>query len=195
MQLRARRNRAKHGKKKCIAITNTERPCPQGRYVFEYKGKLVRAQWCFAHIPAAKRELWGLDKFGGHPKGIEAQKKFRKPTFLDSLRETVENEVAEFMQPYREAMEAMKPVPVGNGRFARVEMVPDHRARLQAVEAVADRAFGKPKQVQEITGAGGGPIQTEVPVDKQREADVAKILAESGALGMVMAHTNPVSQN
>lgn len=192
---KAQQRRHKYGKKLCTARTNLDKPCPQGRYIIEFKGKLYRTPWCFAHIPAEKRELWGIEEFGTNSNKDENKKQFRRPRFLDSLRETVENEVAEFMAPYREAMSAEKPVPVGNGRYARVEMVPDHRTRIQAVEAIADRAFGKPKQVQEISGPGGGPIVTEVPTDPEREKAVATILAESGALGAFSAHRNPASQN
>lgn len=34
-------------------------------------------------------------------------------------------------------------------------------ARVSAANAILDRAYGKPVQTNEHTGAGGGPIQTE----------------------------------
>lgn len=38
----------------------------------------------------------------------------------------------------------------------------DDKVRVQAAEAILNRAWGKPTERQEITGANGGPIQQEV---------------------------------
>lgn len=39
-------------------------------------------------------------------------------------------------------------------------------ARVSAANSILDRAFGRPKQTVETTGADGGPIQTEDVTDR-----------------------------
>jgi hypothetical protein len=50
------------------------------------------------------------------------------------------------------------------------------------VEALNDRAYGKPKQVSEISGPEGGPVEhAHIPTEAEFQASVARILAEAEA--------------
>lgn len=55
-----------------------------------------------------------------------------------------------------EALDADRPVVVGNGPGARMELVPDHDVRIKAANTIMDRIHGKP--AQEISGPDGGPL-------------------------------------
>ena len=148
--------------------------------------------------PQHLRERWELGRFGG-------SKDNRQPKAPEVLKELVENEIQEWLRPYLKAITAMKPVVVGNGRHAKIVNVPDHRTRQAAADSVLDRVYGKPKQTTELTGAEGGPVSVEVPVDKDRELEVARILAQNGAVRgaddkataavLVSAAQAPVNQN
>ena len=61
--------------------------------------------------------------------------------------------------------------------------VADHAIRIAAVRELLDRAYGKPKQSTEISGVGGGPIETaKVPTAEDHAQEVALILAETRAV-------------
>lgn len=47
----------------------------------------------------------------------------------------------------------------------------DDKVRVQAAEAILNRAWGKPTERQEITGANGGPVQQESVVRPQMTVD------------------------
>lgn len=174
--------------------------CKQGRYIVmidkeveqpdgttKIETKHFLAPTCYAHLSRElldKLQLRGIGQKVGRPP---------KPRNVDILKEQVESDIAEYLAPYREAMQAMKQVVVGNGPHARMVEVPDHRTRLQAVEAIYDRIYGKPKQSTEIQ-ATVNMEPVEVPTDTERENAVARILAESGALPG-MQPVRPGSQN
>ena len=42
------------------------------------------------------------------------------------------------------ALDAERPLIVGQGKWAKIVMVPDHRARLRAASALLDCAIGRP---------------------------------------------------
>jgi hypothetical protein len=159
-------------------------PCPMYRAILEHPetGKIYRAATCYAHLPPKIREEFRTTEIGGAEaaKGNKGSRPRPKPNQI--LREIFEQEVTQWIQPYIEALQATKPVVVGNGRHARIETVPDHRTRQQAAEALWDRIYGKPKQQMEHSGVDGGPIEVEVPNNKKRQEAVARILADAGAL-------------
>lgn len=62
-----------------------------------------------------------------------------------------------------EALDAERPVVVGNGPHATMEMVPDHDVRLKASEVLFSRLYGKPRQ--EVTGEDGAPLMGAVVPD------------------------------
>jgi hypothetical protein len=139
------------------------------------KGKACRAaalkdrDVCLAHSDAETRRktqfLPGGNGKGGRPP---------KPRVIDVLRERIEEEIEDVVGVYREAARATK---IEDGRE-----VPDHAVRLRAVEALNDRAYGKPKQVSEISGPEGGPVEhAHIPTEDEFQQNVAKILAEADA--------------
>jgi hypothetical protein len=181
-------------KRLCGKELRTGGPCQQAKYVVErrYEDKPTRyflAPTCFAHLPddlRAKLELKNLQpKTPGRPP---------RPRVIDVMKEQIEQEIAEYMAPYRESLLAMKQVVVGNGAHARMVEVPDHRTRLQATEALLDRVYGKPKQTTDQNVQISTP-DVEVPSDQERQQAVARILAESGAIHTMAARNNPASQN
>lgn len=166
---------------RCRAKTRTTgEPCPMYRAILEHPetGKLYKAATCYAHLPPKIVEMFKASTIGGAVEGARPS----RPKPNEVLRQIFEQEVTQWIKPYVEALQATKPVVVGNGRHARVELLPDHRTRQQAAEALWDRIYGKPKQQTEISGPEGGPIEVEVPQDKERQKAVAQILADAGAL-------------
>lgn len=178
----------------CQAPLLSGRPCRCAKYVLilEIKGKerYFLAPTCYAHLTNAQREKYSKSKYAPMKPGERTP----RPKIGDLMAQQIEQEVADFLQPYFEALTAMKQVVVGNGPHARMVEVDDHRTRMMATEALFDRAYGKPKQTQELSG--GVTVQpVEVPQDKQRQLAVAQILAESGAIGTIAGAGNPASRN
>ena len=54
----------------------------------------------------------------------------------------------------------------------------DTKAALQAALAIIERGWGKPKSKVEMTGADGGPIQTEEITDTEAARRIAFALAK-----------------
>lgn len=77
---------------------------------------------------------------GGRPKN---------PRAVDILRKRLEEKADTLMEVYFDAAKA-----------EAEPGIPDHVIRLRAVEALLDRAYGKPGQSLEVTGAEGGPIMS-----------------------------------
>lgn len=80
------------------------------------------------------------------------------PRSIDLIRERIEQDIDSWMRVLLEARDANKTVQVGYGENAYTEVVPDHGARLAAFREAHDRAYGRPKQQTELTGADGGPV-------------------------------------
>lgn len=115
---------------------------------------LTDSDFCLAHSDEERRASVGFTgeagKLGGRP---------RKPRVVDVLREKVEDEIEEWLEPLYEARKATKHVVVGNGPTAHVEEVPDIPTRLAATREVIDRTHGKARQSVELSGADGGPVK------------------------------------
>jgi len=194
----ARGNLPPKEKRRCgfIGYQGPDRPCKQGRYIVfvplkSGSTKPMMAPTCYAHLTPDQKERYA--KVQGQD-DVKAVGRPRQPRVVDALREQVEAHVAEIIGPLFEALEADKPIVVGNGPHATVELHPDHRTRIQAIQEILDRVYGKSKQTTEHTGqVGFTPV--EVPVDSQREQEVAAILAQSGALGTILQSTNPARNN
>jgi hypothetical protein len=166
--------------------------CQQGALVVRVKRratdpqplKMMRTKYCRAHSDPALLERLGASRFGGKVSTSGDNRGARAARGVNphkAMREMVEEHLVEFLKPYMEALTATKEVVVGHGRHARVEVVPDHRARMQAAESLFDRVYGKPKQSTVLEG-GITVEPVEVPTDQQRELEVAKILAAAGAV-------------
>lgn len=113
----------------------------------------------------------------GHPG------KRRIPTASDIMRERFEADADRYMKPLEEALLALKAVVVGNGAHAHVQTIEDYSVRLRALEVMLDRIYGKPKQAVEHSGPDGEAMEVVVPDSKDRQLEVARVLAEVEALG------------
>jgi hypothetical protein len=134
------------------------------------KKKRVRLKTCLSHAPLKVREA--LRFAGGQP----GSGRKPKPSVPQQMREIVEQHAGEIMQVYFEGLQAHKPVVVGNGAHATLELVPDDSVRMRAGDALLDRVYGKPKQTTEMTGSGGGPVRVHLPSDDERARLVADAL-------------------
>ena len=105
------------------------------------------------HLDREKKEALGFG--GSQPNGGRP----KNPRVVDVLRERIEERIDEVIEVYLEAMKAQDVVIHGKGEDRKIECIPDHAIRLRAVEALNDRAYGKPAQAVELAGKDGGPIE------------------------------------
>lgn len=138
-------------KRTCKGTTKKGTPCKAR--------PLHDGDFCLAHADEETRESAG---FGGAQEGAGRP---ARPRVVDVIRERIEADVEKVISVLEEALEATRPVVVGSGEHAEVEMVTDYVVRIHAARELLDRAYGKPKQQTEVTGADGGPVQTTTDVD------------------------------
>ena len=167
--------------RRCTAPTKSGKPC--GAYPL----KDSDPPRCLAHADAETRRSVGFvsdNGLGGRPK-------LPKPTEL--ARQLVERHAAAVLRPHFKALGLLladdgtvTPLPNGaihvhQGEATKIE---DLGAQIAAARELLDRVYGKPKQAVEHTGQDGGPIRQEVRVPSEQEwhADVARVLADAGAL-------------
>jgi LmbE family N-acetylglucosaminyl deacetylase len=95
-----------------------------------------------AHAPADVRASRGFTpeagRLGGRP---------RNPRVVEVIKERIESDLEIVLSPLREALTAT--TPTGH---------PDHPVRLRAAAELLDRAYGRPRQATEISGADGSPL-------------------------------------
>lgn len=131
--------------RRCLGITKAGTPCKAA--------PLKVTDHCLAHSDAETRGSVGFTpeagKLGGRPAA---------PKAVDLIRERVETEIEEWYSVLIEARDAQRAVVVGSGEHAEVEYVPDHTVRLAAFREAMDRAYGRPKQAQEVSGPDGAPL-------------------------------------
>ena len=127
------------------------------------------------------------DELGLNDPPTTGQGRKKKRTASQIMRERFEAEADRYLAPLEKALEAMRPVVVGNGASAHVQMHPDFPTQLRAANDILDRIYGRPKQVSEITGADGDAIEVHVPNDTDRKQALAAVLASAGALGSATA--------
>jgi hypothetical protein len=141
-------------KRKCHGTTVRGKPCMAVplRKGTVLEGATADGRFCRTHDPnlPEKARIQGKQPGAGRPK---------KPRVVDVLRERIEERVDEVIAVYLDAMKADRTVVIGKGEAAVVEKEVDHAIRLRAVEALNDRAYGKPGQALELTGKDGGPIE------------------------------------
>lgn len=170
----------------CKATTKKNAPCRAA--------PLSDSDFCLAHADPETRSKTGFipnNGKGGRPKN---------PRVVDVLREALEQDADLILGVYRDAMEATRAVVVGNGPSACTEIVPDYATRVKAADAYQDRVIGKPKQTQELTGAGGDPLPLGVlvPSDRDFQREVAEVLRDAEAVSPVPAmngHSNGNGSN
>ena len=74
------------------------------------------------------------------------------------MRERVEERIDEILAPYFDAIRSAVVHATYEGEVLPSQH-PDLGARIAAAEKVLNRVYGKPRQVQEVTGEGGGPVE------------------------------------
>jgi hypothetical protein len=152
-------------KTKCAGTNKAGKPCR----AWPVKGE----KFCMGHLDRKKKEELG---FGGAQEGSGRPK---NPRVIDVLKVRLEERADEIIDVYLEAARATTHERVGR----KLIEVPDHAMRLRAVEALHDRAYGKPKQVSEITGPEGGPIaHVGIPDEDDFHKQTAAVLAEAEAI-------------
>lgn len=147
---------------------------------------LTDGPYCLAHADAETREKVGFipdNGKGGRPKN---------PRVVDVIREKVEARADEILGAMFEALEADQGIALSiKGGGMEIACIPDHRTRLMAAKDLLDRAYGKPKQQTEITGADGGAVAFEIPVDSvDRSTRAAALLAQNGLVPLAVTTGN-----
>lgn len=144
----------KSKKRKCHGTTVKGKPCGAVplRKGTVLGGVAVKGKHCRAHDPDLpdSARIQGPQPGSGRPKN---------PRVIDVLRSRIEERVDEVIEVYLDAMKADRTIVIGRGEDAVVEREVDHAIRLRAVEALNDRAYGKPAQAVELAGRDGGPIE------------------------------------
>ncbi|MBN8867503.1 MAG: hypothetical protein J0H98_08110 [Solirubrobacterales bacterium] len=175
---------AKPKRAKCAGTKKNGDPC--GAWALKpgtvIEGVEVFGDHCRAHDP----DLPDSARFGSKEQATDAGNQGgrpRQPRVVDILREKAEEHANLITAAYFDALDATRPIMVGSGENAFVEEIPDHLIRLKAAEALNDRAYGKPKQISEITGPEGGPIEhVGIPDEDEFHQAAAGILAEAEAI-------------
>lgn len=165
----------------CGAPTAAGPPCTGKKSIVKVKGKRYQLKTCVMHAPEAIKKELGVTsgaKFGS------GRKKQLSPHAV--LRQRIEADIDKYLKPLEDALTAMKAVVVGNGRSAHIQEVDDLALRIKAVNDILDRVYGRPKQITEVTGTDGAPMEVLVPNDDERRNALAAVLASTGALGAVI---------
>lgn len=136
-------------------------------------GKACRAKplkgsdFCISHSDKAVQAEVG---FGGSLNGALGGAATRKPRAVDVLRERMEERIDEVLAPLFDALTASRGIALTiKGGGMEIGYTPDHAARLAAVKELLDRAYGRPKQMTELTGADGEAIQIQALSEFERE--------------------------
>lgn len=158
-------------KPRCTATTKKGKPCANLA--------LDGLDTCLSHAPKEARESRG---FGGAQPGAGRPK---APRAVDVLRERIERDVDRVLEPLFDALAADRGLALAiKGGGMEIGYSPDHPTRIQAARELLDRAYGKPKQVQELTGAEGSPLpQVVIPIDQDWQTDVAEALRDMVSAG------------
>lgn len=181
---------AKNDTPRCSGTTKKGKPCGAR--------PLNGTDRCLAHSDEETRESVG---FGGAQPGAGRP---RVPTPVEIARRLAdENELA-IQRPYWRALGydvrlgpdgpyLVELVDDDGNRVGGVKLhgtskegtvrVSDHEdlgAQIAAAEKILDRAYGRPKQATEISGPGGGPVQTEATVvevapPEDRRAEILRL--------------------
>lgn len=188
-QMKANRDGDRKPKPDCGQPTKTGGVCTAKIGVVEVRGKKYQLKTCVMHAPVAIRKELGL--MGLAPGTNAGGGRKPKPTAMSILRERFEANADRYLQPLEDAITALKAHVVGNGGSAHLEFTPDIALQLKAMTEMIDRIYGRPKQVTELTGFEGGPVEVQVPNDEERARGLAAILASTGALNTVLTPSIP----
>lgn len=119
---------------------------------------------CLAHSDSETRASVGFvaeaGVLGGRP---------RRPREVELYAEVAEEMREEMRQVLRDGLRAELAVVVGgNSSSAHIETFPDAKQRLATLTAIVDRLHGKPRQMTEISGPDGRPVQVASTFDLSR---------------------------
>jgi hypothetical protein len=157
-------------------------------------GVTVKGKHCRAHDP----DVPASARFGSHAQAKAAGDKGGRPPLpkpTELARQLVERHVTGILRPHFKALgmqlnddgtvEMLERGAIVTGESKEgvvvASEIEDLGAQIAAAEKLLDRVYGRPKQTQELTGAGGGPVEL-VPVSRDRSADVVRLLAGTGAV-------------
>lgn len=159
-----------NGKPHCTATTRAGNPCTAS--------PLHGTSLCLAHSPANVRESAGFvadNGKAGRPKN---------PRAVDVLRERIEQDIDRVLKPLFDGLEAEQGIALSiKGGGMELATLADFDVRIKAARELLDRAYGKPKQTTEISGADGGPVELSTPQDAlERSRRAAMLLAANGVI-------------
>lgn len=145
-------------------------------------GVEVSGDYCLAHepllmedgVPGSRAGL-GSGAANGGAKRIPRKTELVLKMIEDAAADLISEQLAA-------ALNAEKPVVVGNGAHAELEMAPDVAARLRAIDSLLDRLMGKAKITTEVIGGDGKTEAKRTPTSPDRAARVAGILAQAQAI-------------
>lgn len=125
---------------------------------------------CWGHQPKEVKRAKG---FGGPQPNSGVP---RKPRTIDRLRERVEELTDEIIAPFLDGLKAE--CCVGHAKDPETGervpiMMPDLKRRQESARELMDRSYGKPKQISEVSGPEGGPIETTAGVAIPSDASAA----------------------
>jgi len=129
---------------------------------------------CIGHADQVTKARLG---FGGPVNGAKGGQP-RKPRAVDVLKERIEADIDEVLDPLWDALEATKAVVVSSGgntssAESTIEQVPDYSVRISAARELLDRGYGKARQSNEVT------VITQESIDDA----IVKLEAELKELG------------
>lgn len=169
---------AKDGRKRCGELSGKLNAKGEPCKAFARKDKPT----CIGHADKAEQAAAG---FGGAENGAKGGAAGKVPKLTELLRQRVEERADEIMDKLFAGLGAQRAIVVGTGPKARLEIVEDPDMVLKTIKEIYDRFEGRPRQVSEISGPGGGPIEHDhmsVPTDAEFHSEVAEILASAGAV-------------
>lgn len=120
---------------------------------------------CLAHSDEQSKALVGFGgpdagKLGGRP---------RRPREIELIQEVADEFKDELRRVLVDGLTASQPVVIGgNSKDAHVELVPDARQQLATFREILDRLHGRPRQMTEISGPDGAPVQVASTFDLSR---------------------------
>lgn len=180
----------------CAGTTKKGQPC---------KARPLKDQaTCLAH---ADEETRASVSFGG-PRAGALGGRPRNPRPSEIARQLIERNELVLQRPYWrtlgydvelgpegpylvEMVDEETGKPVGGAKLfgeskdgvVKVSSHDDLGAMITAAEKLQDRVYGRPKTTTEISGPEGQAIEVELPTQDAWHAEVAAVLAASGALG------------
>jgi hypothetical protein len=137
-------------KRECKGEKKTGGPCGAAplKPGTEIDGIKATGDYCRTHDP----DLPADTRFGSPQQAREAATGVvrRFPRMRDVMERKLEEEADRIVDAQLEALNAERPIVVGDGPNATLELVPDYLTRLRAGDTLMSRALGKPAQEQVI---------------------------------------------